>query len=82
METIGDAYMCVSGLPERNGNKHAGEIATMALELLSAIKEMKVPHLPWVSNSYQDLHPSKDLETDLLFDVYITSTFNVSMRTK
>ena len=74
--------MCVSGLPERNGNKHAGEIATMALELLSAIKEMKVPHLPWVSNSYQDLHPSKDLETDLLFDVYITSTFNVSMRTK
>ena len=60
METFGDAYMCVSGLPERNGNKHAGEIATMALELLSAIKEMKVPHLPWVSNLYKDLHPNKD----------------------
>ena len=74
--------MCVSGLPERNGNKHAGEIATMALELLSAIKEMKVPHLPWVSTLYQDSRPSKDLDTDLLFDVYITSTFNVSMRTK
>jgi len=46
VETIGDAYMCVSGLPQRNGIKHAGEIATMALELLSAIAEMKVPHLP------------------------------------
>ena len=41
--------MCVSGLPKRNGIKHAGEIATMALELLSAITEMKVPHLPLVS---------------------------------
>ncbi|KAF6022677.1 GUCY2D [Bugula neritina] len=48
VETIGDAYMCVSGLPQRNGIKHAGEIATMALELLSAIAEMKVPHLPLV----------------------------------
>ena len=82
METIGDAYMCVSGLPERNGNKHAGEIATMALELLSAIIEMKVPHLPWVSNLYQDLYPSKDLDTELLFVIYITYTFNAFMRTK
>ena len=74
--------MCVSGLPERNGNKHAGEIATMALELLSAIKEMKVPHLPWVSNMYQDLQctSNKDLDTELLFVIYIT--FNAFMRTK
>jgi len=46
VETIGDAYMVVSGLPEKNGNKHAGEIATMSLHLLSSIMDFKIPHLP------------------------------------
>ena len=31
METINDSYMVASGLPVKNGNKHAAEIATMAL---------------------------------------------------
>ena len=44
VETIGDAYMVVSGLPERNGNRHAGEIARMSLDLLSATTTFKVRH--------------------------------------
>jgi class 3 adenylate cyclase len=46
VETIGDAYMVVSGLPLRNGRKHAGEIASMALEILEAAKKFRVPHMP------------------------------------
>ena len=48
METIGDAYMVVSGLPIRNGNKHAGEISTMALELLSHCGNFVIKHMPEV----------------------------------
>lgn len=46
VETIGDAYMVVSGLPIRNGNLHAGEIATMSLELLSSVLTFKIRHMP------------------------------------
>lgn len=44
METIGDAYMVVSGLPIRNGDRHAGEIASMAIHLLSKIKKFEIRH--------------------------------------
>ena len=38
--------MCVSGLPKRNGILHAGEIASMSLHLLSAIKKFRIRHRP------------------------------------
>ncbi|XP_015596279.1 guanylate cyclase 32E isoform X2 [Cephus cinctus] len=46
VETIGDAYMVVSGLPIRNGAKHAGEIASMALHILRRIRKFELPHKP------------------------------------
>lgn len=46
VETIGDAYMVVSGLPERNGDKHADEIAKMALDLVAAVRQVSIPHMP------------------------------------
>ncbi|XP_062567629.1 atrial natriuretic peptide receptor 1-like, partial [Saccostrea cucullata] len=46
VETIGDAYMVVSGLPERNGNAHSGEIANMSLAILGQLKQFKLKAIP------------------------------------
>ena len=46
MEIVGDAYVVVSGCPKLNGINHAGQIASMALELLSHISSFRVRHLP------------------------------------
>ncbi|XP_025837432.1 atrial natriuretic peptide receptor 2-like [Agrilus planipennis] len=46
VETIGDAYMVVSGLPERNGTRHAVEIARMSLALLEQVRKFKIRHRP------------------------------------
>ncbi|XP_046576411.1 atrial natriuretic peptide receptor 1-like isoform X1 [Haliotis rubra] len=46
VETIGDAYMVVSGLPIRNGNLHAREICRMSLSILDAVLSFKIGHMP------------------------------------
>ena len=46
VETIGDAYMLVSGLPIRNGNRHAAEIASTSIHLLDAVNHFQIRHRP------------------------------------
>ncbi|XP_076458574.1 speract receptor-like [Babylonia areolata] len=46
VETIGDAYMVVSGLPKTNGIQHAGEIASLSLHLLDSIRRFTIRHRP------------------------------------
>lgn len=46
VETIGDAYMVVSGLPERNGDNHVREISLMALSILDALHSFSIQHRP------------------------------------
>uniref|UniRef100_A0A8C9SDS6 Guanylate cyclase n=1 Tax=Scleropages formosus TaxID=113540 RepID=A0A8C9SDS6_SCLFO len=46
VETIGDAYMVVSGLPIRNGDDHAREIARMSLAVLRAMERFENKHVP------------------------------------
>lgn len=38
--------MVVSGLPLRNGDRHAGEIASMALHILKQTSQMEIRHRP------------------------------------
>uniref|UniRef100_A0A3Q3B0S8 Guanylate cyclase n=1 Tax=Kryptolebias marmoratus TaxID=37003 RepID=A0A3Q3B0S8_KRYMA len=46
VETIGDAYMVVSGVPQENGILHASEIANMALDLVGVCRTFRIPHKP------------------------------------
>uniref|UniRef100_A0A3P8VDM0 Guanylate cyclase n=1 Tax=Cynoglossus semilaevis TaxID=244447 RepID=A0A3P8VDM0_CYNSE len=48
VETIGDAYMVASGLPKRNGDRHAVDIAHMALDILSFVGTFELEHLPGI----------------------------------
>ncbi|XP_055330957.1 atrial natriuretic peptide receptor 1-like [Paramacrobiotus metropolitanus] len=43
VETINDSYLLASGLPIRNGNRHAGEIARMGLSMRDATESICSP---------------------------------------
>ena len=46
VETIGDGYLCVSGLPKRNGVDHVKHIAELSLQLIRALEHFSIPSLP------------------------------------
>ncbi|XP_029294490.1 heat-stable enterotoxin receptor [Cottoperca gobio] len=48
VETIGDAYMVASGLPKRNGDRHAVDIAHMALDMVAFVGTFELQHLPGI----------------------------------
>jgi class 3 adenylate cyclase len=45
VETIGDSYMCISGLPNRNGVDHANQIASMSLDMLFTVTTIPIRHM-------------------------------------
>lgn len=46
VETIGDAYMVASGLPRRNEDRHAYEVALLSFTLLKGISSLTIAHMP------------------------------------
>jgi len=68
VETIGDAYMVVSGLPLRNGDLHAGEIASLSLHLLRDIRDFRIHHRPNETLRLRiGLHTGSTTHTSALF---------------
>lgn len=64
--------MVASGLPVRNGRRHAGEVATMALDLLSGCGTFTIKHLPDVPMRLRiGLHTGSSTEGQCLYLVFL-----------
>ncbi len=62
METIGDAYMVVSGVPEENGIRHISHISDISLEIqavLNFIDNFDLLHLFAVSQKLSNTTSQK-----------------------
>ncbi|KAL3091882.1 hypothetical protein niasHT_027502 [Heterodera trifolii] len=46
VETIGDAYMIVSGMPRENGNAHVQHISEIGLKMCTFVANFKLAHRP------------------------------------
>ncbi|KAI6192045.1 Guanylate cyclase [Aphelenchoides bicaudatus] len=44
VETIGDAYLVVSGIPQENGTRHLMHLSDVALEIMIYLIDFPVPH--------------------------------------
>ncbi|KAI1712051.1 adenylate and guanylate cyclase catalytic domain-containing protein [Ditylenchus destructor] len=44
VETIGDAYMVVSGIPQENGMRHLMHLADISLEIMEYLLTFEIPH--------------------------------------
>lgn len=74
METIGDAYMVVSGVPERS-KYHAEHVADLALDMISAMPTLvdpseSSPHLK-IRIGNKSLSLTRDFELCLSTDWFI-----------
>ncbi|XP_071827298.1 uncharacterized protein [Apostichopus japonicus] len=46
IETIGDAYVVVSGVPNRNGDRHVYEMCCLAIDIRDTVGKLPIPHIP------------------------------------
>ena len=43
VETVADGYVVASGVPEKNGDLHASELAALALTIMEASNDLCLP---------------------------------------
>jgi len=67
VETISSTYMCVSGIPIRNGQRHVTEIARMSLDIIAAAQQFRIASMPEVRLSLRIGAHTGRLKTTTLF---------------